>query len=95
MRDECGSPVSPSASSTSAIVEVLVDHDAGTLSFRVNGGPPVPAQDGFGRQPLRPYASLGLAKGERPDRVSFMEAYRSAWSAEGMMPTAQPVAPLA
>ena len=79
-----------------AVVEVLVDHDAGTLSFRVNGGPPVPAQEGFGRQPLRPYASLGLARGEHPDRVSFMEGFRSAWPTAGIIaPTGAPIAPIA
>lgn len=84
-------------SSTGCVVEVLVDHDGGTLSFRVDGGPPVKAQDGFERgAPLRPYASLGLARAEKPDRVSFLDAYRADWPREAILtppssPTAQAV----
>ena len=89
-----------------AVVEVTVDHDAGTLRFRVNDGAPVEAasppllssvleRDGrrgnghveevqvADRAPdglasgaaLRPYASLGLARGASPDRVTFCGGY--------------------
>jgi hypothetical protein len=90
-----------------AILEVCVDHDHGTLRFRVDGAPPtapvaissaiadvVSERDGRrgGGQvdavaaaadgsagaglALRPYASLGLARSARPDRVSFVDGYR-------------------
>jgi hypothetical protein len=44
---------------TGALIEVLVDHDAGTLAFSVNGGPREVALEGFPRgAALRPWATL-------------------------------------
>ena len=56
-----------------AIIEVRVDHDAGTLSFSVNDGPPLLALSGFPKgEALLPWALLSVAEG---DRVSFASAY--------------------
>lgn len=55
-----------------AIIEVRVDHDAGTLSYSVNDGPPLLALSGFPKGvALLPWASL-MYPG---DRVSFASAY--------------------
>ena len=57
VKDEAGNP---GHGATGAVIEVLIDHDNGVLSYRVNGGPVLEALKGFpkgaaGR--LRPWAS--------------------------------------
>ena len=88
-----------------AVIEVSVDHDLGTIRFRVNDEPAtepatissavadvVSERDGrrgngqvdevaaasdslVAGLALRPYASLGLARSARPDRVSFFDGF--------------------
>ena len=90
---------------TGAVIEVSVDHDLGTIRFRVNDEPAtepatissavadvVSERDGrrgngqvdevaaasdslVAGLALRPYASLGLARSARPDRVSFFDGF--------------------
>ena len=51
-----------------AVIEVVVDHDAGSLSFRINRGPLLPALGGYPRGArLRPWARLC----HEGDRLSF------------------------
>ena len=48
IKDMDGRPASLRGKATGALVEVLVDHDAGTLTYRINGGPclvALPPQD--------------------------------------------------
>ena len=61
------------------VVEVIVDHDASTLTFSIDGAPPLrPLAVGAA---LRPYASLSVAadrqywQSQQPDRVSFCDGY--------------------
>jgi len=37
MKDEAGQPTDLRDRATGAVIEVLVDHDAGTLRYRING----------------------------------------------------------
>ena len=39
MKDAAGQPTNLTGSAIGAEIEVIVDHDEGTRSFRVNGGP--------------------------------------------------------
>ena len=86
MKDEAGRRASLRGGANGAVVEVLVDHDAGSLSYRVNGGPgleALPLRDGdrgHGREAacafpkgaaLRPYASCYYPG----DRLSFVAAF--------------------
>ena len=49
-----------------AVIEVIVDADEGSLSFRINYGPALPALQGFPRGALlRPYARLFYREGDR------------------------------
>lgn len=60
MKDEAGQPADLVGRAVGAIIEVLVDHDEGTLSFQVNGGPLLVALKGESKFPrhaaLRPFA---------------------------------------
>lgn len=56
-----------------AEIEVIVDHDAGTLSFQINDGPPILALSGFPQgAALRPHASLFFST---LDKVTFVRGY--------------------
>ena len=63
---------------TCAVIEVLVDHDNGVLSYRVNGGPVLEALKGFPKDAtgqLRPW--VGPALHPPPGRVRFKIPYLS------------------
>ena len=67
-----GQPDSLYGRAKGAVIEVRVDHDAGTLSYSVNHGPPLLALSGFPKgEALLPSAAM-LHPG---DRVSFATAY--------------------
>ena len=82
MKDATGQRTSLRSGAGGAVVEVLVDHDAGALGYRINGGPvlealPLGDDDRWREgQPkgfppgaaLRPYASCYYPG----DRVSFV-----------------------
>lgn len=99
-----GDAVCLGARAAGAVVQVIVDHDVGTVSFKVDNGPATapafissavadlvaerdgrrgggqveeaPARESLAQgASLRPYASLGLARSARPDRVSFCDGY--------------------
>ena len=59
-----------------AVIEVLVDHDEGTLSYRVNGGPLLEALKGETKFPkgaaLRPFVACPVHSG---DRVRLVTPY--------------------
>ena len=72
MFNEAGQPANLQGRATSAVIEVIVDHSEGSLAFRVNDEPPLPALRGFPKgAPLRPWARLCL----NGDRVAFTQAY--------------------
>ena len=72
MKDEAGDPANLVGRATGAVIEVLVDHDEGTLGFRVNGGPPLDALKGFPKgAALRISVILSWAF----DRVSLVQPY--------------------
>ena len=51
---------------TGAVVEVQLDHEEGSLRFRINDGPPLHALSGFPpAAPMRPWASLYLSVDDR------------------------------
>jgi hypothetical protein len=73
MWDDSGQPTNLRGRAEGAVIEVIVDHDTGTLSFRINGGPPILALSGFPRgAALRAWVSLFA---EEPDRVSLVRPY--------------------
>ena len=47
MEDEAGEPTELQDKANGALITVCIDHDAGTLGFRVNGGPLLEALKGF------------------------------------------------
>ena len=47
MKDEAGQSNGLRGKATGAVISVCIDHDAGTLGFRVNGGPLLEALKGF------------------------------------------------
>ena len=58
-----------------AVITVLFDHEEGTLSFRINDGPPLPALSGFPRgASMRACVWLW---GDVGDRVSLVRPYLS------------------
>ena len=68
MRDERGRPASLCGRANGAVIEVLLSHDLGTLSFRINDHARFPrvAVSGFPRgAPMRPWARLYDATGDR------------------------------
>ena len=59
MKDEAGQPTDLHDKANGAVITVCIDHDAGTLGFRVNGGPLVEALKGFPvGAALRPWVVL-------------------------------------
>ena len=85
MKDPTGRPADLRGGATGATIEVRVDHDAGTLSYRINGGPgltalPPPGGTGHAKRleprvfargaALRPYAACYYP----PDCVRFETA---------------------
>lgn len=73
LKDEAGLPANLRGSATGCRIEVIVDHVAGTLSFGIDGAPPVMALDGFPEgAELRPWAQCLVPN----DRVSFVRAYQ-------------------
>ena len=63
---------------TCAVIEVLVDHDNGVLSYRVNGGPVLEALKGFPKDAtgqLRPWVVVGQHR--NPGGVRFTIPYLS------------------
>ena len=72
MFNEAGQPANLQGRATGAVIEVIVDHSEGSLAFRINDEPPLPALRGFPKgAPLRPWARLCL----NGDRVAFTQAY--------------------
>ena len=47
MKDAAGRPANLNGKAKGAVITVCIDHDAGTLGFRVNGGPLLEALKGF------------------------------------------------
>ena len=73
MKKADGQPDNLQRRARGAIIEVRVDHDAGTLSYSINYGPSLLALSGFPKgEALLPWALLNVAEG---DRVSFASAY--------------------
>ena len=71
MKDAAGQLTNLYGSATGAVIEVIVDHDEGTLGFRVNGGPELHALGGFPQgAALRPFVQCWRAN----DRVSLVRA---------------------
>jgi len=68
LKDERGQPTNLTGKMNGAIIEVRLDHDHGSLAFRINGGPPREALlKGAGFPPrarLRPWVSLYLSSGD-------------------------------
>ena len=59
MKDEAGKPTNLRGKATGAVIQVLVDHDEGVLSFQINGGPVLEALKGLPKGAagqLRPFA---------------------------------------
>ena len=65
MKDEAGNPTSLVGRATiGAVIEVLVNHGEGVLSYRINGGPVLEALKGFPKGAagqLRPWVTLFTA----------------------------------
>lgn len=62
LRDRYGQPTGLAGRAVGSVVKVIVDADAGTLGFSVNGGAPLIGLTGFPRGAcLRPWALLGTA----------------------------------
>ena len=63
IKDSAGRPASLRGQATGALIKVTVDHDAGTMSYRINGGARLVAlQDEDGTH-LRNYGSSGFPQG--------------------------------
>ena len=61
MKDAGGQPTDLDGRAIGAVIEVLVNHDAGTLGYRVNDGPLLEALTGFpAGAALRPWAWAGI-----------------------------------
>jgi hypothetical protein len=76
MRDSAGLPSSLFGEANGAVVEVLIDHDEGTLGFRINGGPTLAALRGFPPgATLRPWIRSNCP--EAADSVSLVRPYVS------------------
>ena len=76
MMDEAGNRINLYRKAAGTVIEVLVDHDEGVLSFRINGGPVREALTGFPKGAagqLRPWARLIYSE----DRVRFTSPYMS------------------
>ena len=77
MRNERGRAASLRGKASGAVVEVRVDHDAGTLAYRINESLPfeaLPKGRGFPiGAALRPWASLFMSAG---DRVTLVPVWR-------------------
>ena len=74
MKDAAGNKASLNGHAIGARILTIVDHDHGTLSFRVNEGEPLKALHGFTPgTALRPFASLG----NPGERVTFAPPYLS------------------
>ena len=72
LKDSGGEPTDLRGKATGREVEVLVNHDEGTLSYRIDGGPEMLALSGFPEAAeLRPWARLL----QPHDRVSFVRPY--------------------
>ena len=70
--DAAGKPDNLFCRADGAIVEVCLDHDAGTLSFGINGGPLQHALKGFpAGAAMRPFSVLWRAV----DKVRFARPY--------------------
>ena len=69
MFDDAGRPADLRGRAKGAIIEVHVDHDAGTLGFRINEGPYIEALKGFPKgAALRPWSQCGF----KEDCVQFV-----------------------
>lgn len=75
LKDASGEPADLRGRATGREIEVVVNHDEGTLSFAIDGGPGMLALSGVARFPegaeLRPWALLLQPQ----DRVSFVRPY--------------------
>ena len=70
--DAEGKPDKLRGRANGATIEVCLDHDAGTLSFGINGGPLQHALDGFpAGAAMRPFAKLPI----EGDWVRFARPY--------------------
>ena len=73
--DAEGKPDDLDGRAKGAIIEVCLDHDAGTLAFGINGGPLQHALKGFpAGAAMRPFAELPR-KSRKDDRVRFARPY--------------------
>ena len=72
MRDAAGQPANLQGSATGAVIECILDHDAGSLAFSVNGGPRLHALSGF---PKGAAMRLGVCLRWHGDRVTLVSAY--------------------
>ena len=71
MKTKAGRPTNLNGEASGAVITVCIDHDAGTLGFRVNGGPLLEALKGFPvGAALRPWASF-----QGPHALSFAPPY--------------------
>ena len=70
MKDEAGQRAHLYNKANGAVIAVCIDHDAGTLGFRVNGGPLLEALKGFPvGAALRPWVYGSLSQ------LSFAQPY--------------------
>jgi hypothetical protein len=74
MKAEAGQPACLKDNANGAVVEVIFDHDEGELAYRVNGGPSLPALQGFPRGGQLRSCVMMLYHG---DRMSFTPPYLS------------------
>lgn len=62
LHDAEGRPAHMQGKAVGSVIRVIVDREAGTLAFSVNGGAPLVALTGFPQNtPLRPWALLGYS----------------------------------
>lgn len=72
MRDAAGEPAHLRGSANGAVIECILDHDAGSLAFSVNGGPRLHALSGF---PAAAAMRLGMCLHAPDDRATLVTAY--------------------